>query len=137
MGSVHTMVVGTAGGTENAEAAVDVPFDCRLMGVKWAVNGDFDADLEEFTAQLGFGPTLVTSNDSRSVIDTVTIQANLTTSGMTTFGINQYTSLPAIPLFAGERLYLNILSTAGVVAEGYVHLHLDRDMDQAMSRRRN
>lgn len=136
MGSIIRMSSGFGGGTENAEAQIDVPFNCHLVGVKWTFLGDFDADLEQFQAQLSFGSTLNTSNDSRSVIDEISGSLNMTTSGAAPSGINQFTPMPDIPLMGGERLYLNLLSTAGVTGAIACYLHLDRDQDQAMVRRR-
>lgn len=136
MGSILTMVASLAGGTENADAQIDVPFNCNLVGVKWSYQGDFDADQEAMQAQLSFASTINTSNDTRSPIDTVSTQLNLTTSGAAHSGINQFTPMPNLPLMGGERLFLNVLSTAGVTGALFCHLHLDRDMDQAMVRRR-
>lgn len=136
MGSIIQMSANISGGTEDADAQIDVPFNCNLVGVKWSAMVDFDADLETLQVQLGFSSTFNGQNDSRSTIDMISARLNLTTSGADFASINQYTPIENLPLMGGERLFLNALSTAGVAGSIFCYLHLDRDMDQAMVRRR-
>lgn len=137
MGTVIQIGATSSGGTQNALASIDVPRDGALIGIQWAVYTDFDADAEFLVAQISFGSVIANTNDSRQQVSTVKDQATvLTAVGMQTTGINLYSSLPDIPVQGGERIYLHVNATAGVVGDVQAALHFDFNLDAVQVRRR-
>lgn len=137
MGSVIKMFAAGSGGTQNGAAQIDVPMPGSLIGVQWAVISDLDADAEFFQAQIAFRSTgAFSTNDDRGVITEMMIQASLTTSGVWPNHVDFYTALPDLPIGMGERLFLNLSSSAGVISQVAALLHFSFDIDKVASRRR-
>jgi len=112
---IHMFGAGT-GGTESALASVDIPQDGEIKGVEWAVNADLDADAESINVECSFIATYQTgTNDSRGIISNGAARMSLTTSGVALVSINKYTPVDIL-VAGGERLYLNVNATAGVVS---------------------
>jgi len=103
-----------SGGVESAIANVDIPQDGEIVGIEWAINADLDADAEVINAEISFIATYQTgTNDSRGIISGAAARISLTTSGVAVVSINKYTPVN-ISVAGGERLYMNLSSTAGV-----------------------
>jgi len=137
MGSTIKMYAAGGGGTENGDASVDIPMAGDLVGVRWAVDADCNANGEYVYAQLSFRSAgSFTTNDDRGVLSEVRMSFQLTTSGIYGPFVNIYEPLPDIPIAAGERLYLNLISTAGVLTNCVCILHFTFDLDKIASRRR-
>lgn len=135
--SLISMFAAGTGGTEDGAASIDIPEDGTIVGVKWAVSADLDADQEEVAAELSFIQSgQLTTNDSRGIIDLVRIRMALTTSGVSTVSINQFTPMD-LSVAGGERLYLNLLATASTVSSVNAMIHLlTRGAAPRRSRRR-
>lgn len=136
MGSVIRMYGTGDGGTDNAIASIDMPMNTTILACQWDVGGDNDADDEYYVAQLSFTSTYAVSNDQRAVISEVRTKLALTTSGVWVNHINLYVALPEIKVFGGERLYLHVDATAGLLTTVSCFVHLANDMDLAAMRRR-
>lgn len=104
------------GGDENALAQIDVPQNGVIKGVQWNCNIDFDADAEQWVAEVSFISTLqARTNDARGLISAIQAQANFTTSGMAVNALNYFFPLNLV-VAGGERLFLNTSSSGGVTS---------------------
>lgn len=134
MGQVIQMYAAAAPAAGLAQ--IDVPMNGHIVGVDWnifvTVGG---ADANE-TVELSFSSALQnTVNDSRSVISTIAMYSDLTTSGAQNSAMQKYVRLPDIPVGMGERLYIHAFGTAVTIT---IHccVHFDFDLDRASVRRR-
>lgn len=136
MGSTIKMYGGGSGGSQDAIASIDVPQNGRLLGVYWSVDHDMDADGEFLRCQVSFGSaSTFTTNDSRQVISECRAQAALTTSGVYNNALNSYHEKDT-PVSAGERIYLHLSASSGLVSAVSAFLEFDFDQDRPATRRR-
>lgn len=120
------MYAGGTGGTEDAAANVDVPQDGVITGIDWDVQAEVDADAESIGVELSFIATgQLTQNDVRGRISGVSAKFSLTTEGGGTFSLQKFVDPMDLPVAGGERLYLHIVASAGVVTVARANVHLD------------
>ena len=136
MGSLIQMVASGSGGSESALASIDVPANGNLVGYSLHATADLDADSDAITFQISFGSTVSLVNDSRQIIGNARLFSVFTTSGHQNFSVNQYVSLPDIPVGMGERMYLHINAPASTASALFVVLHFDFNLDMPRSRLR-
>jgi hypothetical protein len=137
MPGTNIMVSGTGtGGVQSAVAQIDVPLAGNLTGVTWNLVGTLNAT-EEFTAaQISFGSAFTVANDSRQIVSQVIVQAGIiTAAGAVTEYANLYDQVE-LGVSMGERLYMHLNATAGVITGCQAILHFDFDLDRPSSRRR-
>jgi len=125
-----TEVIGmygaVTGGNQDAIASVDIPQDGVITGIDWDVRGDLDADGEEMECELSFIATnQITSNDVRGRISSASMEMSITTSGIGVFSIQKFVGPIDLPVAGGERLYIHVVSTAGVTGAVRVNIHLE------------
>ena len=115
------------GGVQDGAAAIDVPSNGTFWGIDWAVHALLNADGEEFYAELSFVATAQsTVNDVRGIVSAVRQSMHILTSGIGVIGVNKYVALSAgLKVVGGERMFLNMLSTAGVVGDANIYLHFE------------
>ena len=115
------------GGTENALAQVDVPQDGVLRGIDWDCSANLDADSEGCDIELSFIATnQLSSNDTRGRISSVGVVAVvLTAVGVDSVSMQKWIGGMELALAGGERLYLHVVSTAGVFGVARCNLHFD------------
>lgn len=134
MGTVVQMYSGVA--PADGMASIDVPHDGRLVGIDWAVNAAASAADFAIGIQLSFGSvSQLAVNDTRSVISSVVVGTDLTTSGAALTHVNKYVKLPDIQVGMGERIYIHAVGTA-IVITVRACLHFDFELDRALTRRR-
>lgn len=115
-----------SGGTENAVATVDIPFDGSISLVAWAVSATFDAIGEFLYVELSFIATNQNNqNDARGIIDNVRSEFAGVTSGAGHHGINKVTPINDLRVQGGERLHMHIASVAGLVSNVQCLVHLE------------
>jgi len=127
---MSTTVIGMraagTGGTENALASIDIPFDGVITGVDWDCRADLDADTEQFNAELSFIATSqLALNDVRGRVSSVAAQISLTTSGAPVVSIAKWVGPMDLPVQGGERLYIHVVTTAGATSEVRCNVHVD------------
>jgi hypothetical protein len=135
MGTVIKMYGTITGGSQDALAVIDSPMVGDLVGVDWAVRGVLATDFI-LSAQLSFRATYGAINDDRAIISEVQNVFEITTTGASQVNMNKYVRLPDIPIMGGERIYLNVSSTASVIGVVIALLHFSFDLDKVSTRRR-
>lgn len=112
-----------AGGTEDAVANIDIPDDGALVGVQVAHAADIDATDEASTVSLSFIATnQLATNDSRGDIIVTRVRSGLVTAEGGSPFTNFYTPMD-IDVSGGERLYIHVVASAGVVTQVSMILH--------------
>lgn len=125
-----------AAATGDAAASIDVPEDCVIQAVKWAVECNMAADNDALRLELSFASTNgFASNDTRASIDGIRCFNNLVTSGMAFAGINTFTGGLLVPCAAGERLYLHASVTGAYAASVWIYC-IGRNAARMSDRRR-
>lgn len=123
------------GGGQDAIASLDIPTDGYITGVDWDVEWDCDADTEFLRAELSFvSTTQIQQNDVRGRISSVSSRISFTTSGLGVGQIQKFVGPLDTPVNAGERLYLHVTTTAGVVGNLRCNLHLDVSLSRIQRR---
>lgn len=135
MGMLQSIIGTLSGGTENALAAVDVPRNGVITGLDWACRYDFDADLEYAVVELSFGSTYSNTSDSRQVISMNKSQHNFITSGAAQSALNRFVGPLDIAVAAGERIFLNVDASAGVIGDVGCIIHYSFDDPRPAMRR--
>lgn len=121
---IHMRGDGT-GGAENAAANIDIPEDGMITGVEWSAAPALNADGEEFAAELSFIATgQFSTNDSRGQISVVRARLGLLTSGASATGLDRFTPMD-LAVSGGERIYLHLTATAGVVSSVELIIHFE------------
>ena len=120
------LFAGGTGGTQNAVAQIDIPQDGAILGLDWDSHAFFDAALEFLQAELSFIATsLFQTNDVRGRISSVSSAMHLLTSGVTVVSIQKYVDLKELLVSGGERLYIHLNSTSGVVSQTICNMHFE------------
>lgn len=116
----------SAGGTENAIASIDIPFDGSISQVAWAIGAAFDAIGEALYVELSFIATNQNNqNDARGIIDNARSELAGVTSGAGHFGINRAVPINDLRVQGGERLHMHVVASAGLVANIQCLVHLE------------
>lgn len=135
MGTPIQMYIASAGGTE--VASIDVPENGHLVGVDVNMYADIDVDAETVAAQLSFSSALVNANDSRSVICNAEIYSSqVTAAGVSMNNVSKFVGPIEVPVSAGERLYLHVVSSTTIAGRIRFVLFFDFDSDRPAVRRR-
>ncbi len=121
------MFGGITGGTQDAVAQIDIPQDGVLRAIDWDMRVDLDADLELADAELSFIATSqLTTNDTRGRISSVGIMAAILTSvGASVASVQKFVGPFELMVSGGERLFLHVVTTAGVIGGVRASLHFD------------
>ncbi len=131
------MFADVTGGTQDAAATVDVPFDGLITGVDWDVEADMDADTERIACELSFIATQqIGTNDVRGRISSISGRMSLTTSGVAVTSLQKFVGPMSIIVAGGERVHLHVISSASLVGVMRCNLHLDTTT-ATQSRRRS
>ena len=131
------MFADVTGGTQDAAATVDVPFDGLLTGVDWDVEADMDADTERIACELSFIATQqIGTNDVRGRISSISGRMSLTTSGVAVTSLQKFVGPMELIVAGGERIHLHVISSASLVGVMRCNIHLDT-ATAARSRRRS
>lgn len=92
----------------NAAASLIIQRRGVITAIKWAAQLDNSGDNTGLNAELSFTPTgQVTTNDTIGPIDQVKGIQNVGAAGVSWTAVNTVTNGLAIPVNAGDRLYLN------------------------------
>ncbi len=114
------------GGTEDAAAQVDIPTDGTIIGIDCDLNAALDADSELAESELSFIATnQLSTNDVRGRLASISVVMTLTTSGIALVSLQKFVGPTDIPVAGGERLFIHIISTAGVTGTVRYNVHLD------------
>jgi len=114
------------GGTQDALAQIDVPQDGVIRGFDWDVHGNMDADGEFLDVELSFIATnQLSTNDIRGRMSSVSAQVAMTTSGVFPVWMQKWIGPIELMVSGGERLYMHVVSTAGVTGMARLNLHFD------------
>ncbi len=132
------MFAAFTGGTENAQAQIDVPQDGFILGVDWDVNAALDADDEAVAIELSFIATnQLAQNDVRSRISSVSsLAAVLTSVGVNSVNIQKYVDLHEIVVSGGERIFMHGINGTGVVVLARCNIHFEMSGRQRTAARR-
>lgn len=115
-----------AGGTEDAIAQIDIPQDGFMLGIDWDAYALLNAVNETFNAELSFIATnLLGTNDVRGRISSISAGTHVLTSGIGIITIQKYVDVKEITVSGGERLYIHLLATGGVISEVRCNLHFE------------
>jgi len=115
-----------SGGTEDAIAQIDIPQDGFLLGLDWDAYAILNAINETFNAELSFIATnLLGTNDVRGRISSISAATHILTSGIAIITIQKYVDVKEISVSGGERLYIHLLATGGVISELRCNLHFE------------
>ena len=127
MSDVIGMFGAIAGGTQDALAMIDVPQDGFLIGIDWDLSCDLDIDGETVTAELSFIATNQNNtNDVRGRLSSISSRAVvLTAVGGHMVSIQKWLGSFDIAIAGGERMFLRVSATAGVVGEVRCNLYID------------
>lgn len=108
------------------QAALDIPTDGDIVGIKWAGASNLDTDDDSMLAEVSFLSTnTLATNDARGMIDSIRQQGVIVTTGAFDGGINFFTPMPdGLPTVAGERVHLHISLTAGAAVSLTCQIHL-------------
>lgn len=114
------------GGTQDALAQIDIPQDGIIRGLEWDAFANLDADGEFFEAELSFIATnQANTNDVRGRISSISSQLTLLTSGYAISSVQKWVGPFELVVSGGERIYLHVLSTAGVAGDIRLNVHFD------------
>jgi len=117
---------GSASGSTDALAQIDVPQDGVLRGIDWDVSAHMDADAESIDVELSFIATnQLAVNDTRGRISSVGSILTVTTSGSPISTMQKFISGMELMLHGGERLYTHVVATSGLTAAVRCNLHFD------------
>jgi len=131
------MFADISGGTQDAAATIDIPFDGMITGVDWDVEADMDADTERISCELSFIATQqIGVNDVRGRISSISARMSLTTSGVAVTGLQKFVGPMQLIVAGGERIHLHAISSASLVGVMRCNLHLDTST-ATRSRRRS
>ena len=120
------LYAAVTGGTQNALASIDIPEDGMLTGIDWDAGVNVDADNEIFAGELSFIATQqLDQNDVRGRISSISLHVGIGAAGVAVGGLQKFVGPMEINVAGGERLYLHSNSTAGVIADLRVAIHLD------------
>ena len=120
------MFASGTGGDQDGRAVIDIPQDGFILGLDWDAHAFLNADAEFFSAELSFiGTGLLTTNDVRGRISSISTSIHILTSGISTVQINKYVDLKELAVAGGERLFLHVSATAGVVSVFRCNLHFE------------
>jgi len=120
------MYAAFTGGTQDAIAQIDIPSDGSITGIDWDARANLDADNEVADIELSFIATNQNAqNDVRGRISSVSMSISLTTSGISMVSIQKFIGPIDLLVAGGERLYLHVVSTAGVTGAVKCGVHLD------------
>jgi len=135
-------VIGTygafTGGTENALAMIDIPQDGFIIGLDWDMRGDLDVDGEFMESELSFIATnQLGTNDVRGRISSISSMVTvLTAVGGHVGQIQKWLSGFDISVAGGERLFLHVITSAGVAGVVRCNIYLDQPGSTRRSARR-
>ena len=129
-----------AGGAENGVANVDVPEDGQIVGIQWAMNANLNAIGEFALVEISFIQTLQeATNDSRGIITIIRSELEVVTSGGGNVAVNLFVPFGGggLDVQGGERLFMNMSASAGVVtnANAVIHLNTRRGAPRRSRRR--
>jgi len=126
------------GGTQDSIAMIDIPQDGFIIGIDWDLNCDLDADLETVFAELSFIATnQQNTNDVRGRLSSISARsAVLTAVGVSNVSIQKWLGSFDLAVSGGERLFLHVVSTAGIGGEVRCNLYADLGTTTRRSARR-
>lgn len=126
MADVVSMFTNGAGGVEDAAAMIDVQTDGDLIAIDWDARATLNAS-EFFMAELSFIATnQLFTNDARGRISSISSEiVVLTAVGVAHSNMQKFMSGFNVSMAGGERLYLHIQSSAGVVSMTRCNLYFD------------
>ena len=120
------MFAAGTGGTEDAAGQIDIPRDGFITGVDWDARALLDADDENFNVELSFIATnQLSTNDVRGRISSISLNMTITTSGVATPYTAKWVGPLDLVVAGGERVYLHVVSSAGVVSVTRCNLHFE------------
>jgi len=120
------MFAAGTGGTQDAQAQVDIPQDGFLLGVDWDMNAEFDANGEFLDVELSFIATnQLLTNDVRGRLSSVSAFYRGVDPSDVVVSVQKYVDWKEISVSGGERLYLHLLGAAGVLSKTRCNLHLE------------
>lgn len=135
--SVISMRATGSGGTEDAAASIDIPFDGRISSVKWAAGAALDASGESVYFEVSFISTNQDAvNDARGIISQSRLLMGLLTSGGGSSHDNTQHWFEDLRVSGGERIYLHINGNAGVVSNVNCLIHLESTTAPRRAQRR-
>lgn len=114
------------GGTQDSIAQIDIPQDGLIRACDWDVHGDLDSDGESIQAELSFIATnQLTQSEVRGRISSVSTFISFTTSGISVISLQKFVGPFELVVSGGERMFVHVLTTAGVTGVMRVNLHFD------------
>lgn len=121
------MAATSSGGVENSLASIDIPDDGRILEASIFASVDLDADLEFYTAECSFLATAqLGTNDARGVLVSMRVAAAVGAAGsLAPHAVNRLDYRPGLMVSAGERLFLHVAATAGVIGILQAHIIFD------------
>lgn len=123
--SVYKLYAAGTGGTEDGAAQLDVQFDGEINAIFGQMSADLDADQEFCAAELSFISTnSLTNNDTRGSLFTLRGQCSVGAAGMVINDTNSGVGGLAIPVTAGERIWLHLSATAGVTSSTTIYIYV-------------
>lgn len=135
--STYKLFGAGTGGVENGVAQIDIQFDGTISSIHGSMISTVDADDEFASVEASFLATNTTAvNDARGSLITLQAQSSLVTSGFSINGVNSGVGPVDIPVNAGERIFLHINSSAGVVTSAQIYLYVLDGAPTSQRRRR-
>ena len=135
--SIYKLYGTSTGGSENGIGALDIVADGTIRAVSIDYRADLDADDEFIEVEISFGSSnTVQVNDTRQSIFSARKQTALLTSGVYDGQISGAVSGLNIPVIQGERVFLHVNATAGVLGRGGGYMYVEDSLDTRLRRRR-
>jgi len=136
--SVYKLRGAATGGTEDGIAALDIQFDGEIVAILGAMDGDLDADAETIACEVSFLSGNTTAiNDTRGSLFMMRIRnAETSAVGNMPVAVNNAVSSLRIPVSAGERIFMHVIATAGVVSTSNVYIYVNDGTPADLRRRR-
>jgi len=122
---IGLFVAGT-GGVQDGLVMFDVPTDGDLIGIDWDFHATLNAS-EFYEVELSFIATnLLGTSDVRGRISSISQSVEVITAvGVAQTNVQKWISGMNISMAGGERLFVHVNATAGVVTRGRINLFFD------------
>lgn len=136
--SVYKLRGAGTGGTQDGIASLDVQFDGLITGIAGSLAAELNAASEICQAEASFlSQNTITINDARGSLFLLAQQLVLfTAASAAPVGVHNAVGGIKVPVSAGERIFMHMVATAGVVSIAQIYLFVEDGAAISLRRRR-
>jgi len=126
MSEVIGMFGAVTGGVQDSIAMIDIPQDGFIIGIDWDVNALMIASAL-LSAELSFiASNQLVTNDVRGRLSSISVQnAQSTAVGLNNVSVQKWLGSFDIPVAGGERMFIHVVSTAGLTGNVRCNMYVD------------